>query len=77
VEFFSYAKSMKKKRGRPPKKAKDRKDVDLRIPVTAEQKASILEACAADGGAEMASWARGILLRATSEILARKGAEEK
>jgi uncharacterized protein (DUF1778 family) len=47
---------------RPPKNPSDRKDVDLRIPVTADQKRIIAEAAAAEG-ADLASWARPILLR--------------
>ena len=54
---------MKKPRGRPPKDKSQRKDVDLRIPVTADQKARIHEAVALDG-LDMAEWARGILIRA-------------
>lgn len=48
------------KRGRPKKKKSDRKDVDLRIPVTPEQKRAIY---AALGGKEFAAWAREVLLR--------------
>jgi len=53
----------KKRRGRPPKKPTQRKDVDLRIPVTADQKALIMRAARADG-ADMAAWVRPILLLA-------------
>ena len=60
---------MKTKRmGRPPKEAGERKDVDLRIPVTAEQKARIMDAVSLDGG-DMTSWARPILLRAAEDRL--------
>lgn len=58
------------KRGRPTKNEDERKDVDLRIPVTADQKARIMEAVAADG-ADMASWARPILLHAADQRLGR------
>jgi hypothetical protein len=49
--------------GRPPKKAKDRKDVDLRISVTSEQKRLVVEAAQMDQ-LDMAEWARAILLQA-------------
>ena len=63
---------MKTKRmGRPPKKEADRKDVDLRIPVTAAQKARIVEAVALDG-ADMAGWARAVLLKAAENRLAKQ-----
>ena len=48
---------------RPPKDKKDRKDVDLRIPVTADQKQLIVEAASLDQ-LDMAEWARALLLRA-------------
>ena len=59
---------MKNKRGRPPKDAGERKDVDLRIPVTGEQKERIMEAVALEG-ADMAAWARPILLKAAEDRL--------
>ena len=61
---------MKTKRGRPPKDAGDRKTVDLRIPVTADQKARIMEAVSLDETG-MAEWARTILLSAADERLRR------
>lgn len=45
---------------RPRKKRSDRKTADLRIPVTARQKAAIY---AALDGCEFAAWAREVLLR--------------
>jgi hypothetical protein len=75
LKYFYYNKSMKNQRGRPPKAKTDRKDVDLRIPVTAEQKARIMEAVSLDGG-DMASWARPILLRA-AESRCQKGAQSR
>lgn len=56
---------------RPPKSKAERKDTDLRIPVTAEQKEQILQAvkCA---GFDMAGWARPILVKEAQKILARK-----
>lgn len=62
---------MKTKRGRPRKEAGERKDVDLRIPVTGEQKDRIMEAVSLDG-MDMASWARPILLKAAEDRLHRK-----
>ncbi len=51
---------------RPPKKADMRMDVDLRIPVTAEQKATIQQAATA-AGQDMAAWARPILFEAAND----------
>jgi hypothetical protein len=62
---------MKTKRGRPPKDAADRKDADLRIPVTAEQKARIMEAVGLEG-ADMAAWARPILLKAAEDRIRKQ-----
>jgi hypothetical protein len=53
----------KKRPGRPPKKQAERKDVDLRIPVTADQKALIMRAARSEG-TDMAAWVRPILLLA-------------
>jgi hypothetical protein len=61
----------KKQMGRPPKKEADRKDVDLRIPVTAAQKARVMEAVALDG-LDMAEWARAVLLKAAENRLAKQ-----
>jgi len=54
---------MKRQRGRPRKPRIDRKDADLRIPVTAAQKEAVLRAAKA-AGVDMAAWARPILLHA-------------
>lgn len=54
---------MVKKRGRPKKTAAQRKSVDLRIPVTAEQKRAVVAAAELEGR-DMATWAREILLKA-------------
>ena len=56
-----------KRMGRPPKNKAERKDVDLRIPVTADQKELILEAARAEG-LDMAGWARPILLQAARKL---------
>ena len=57
--------------GRPPKKKAERKDVDLRIPVTGDQKELIAKA-AKMTGEDMAGWARPILLRAASAIIVER-----
>jgi uncharacterized protein (DUF1778 family) len=54
---------VKKRLGRPPKKQAERKDVDLRIPVTADQKALIMRAARIEG-TDMAAWVRPIVLLA-------------
>jgi hypothetical protein len=59
----------KKRLGRPPKKQTERKDVDLRIPVTADQKALIMSAAQTEG-ADMAVWVRPILLLAAKLAVA-------
>jgi uncharacterized protein (DUF1778 family) len=53
---------------RPPKQENQRKNVDLRIPVTSEQKDAITEA-ARILGVDMAAWARPILLREAQAII--------
>ena len=66
----------KNRRGRPPKKQSDRKDVDLRIPVTADQKALIMRAARAEG-ADMAAWVRPILLLAAERAVAEDRAHRR
>ena len=53
---------------RPFKDAEDRKDADLRIPVTAAQKALIVKAAKA-AGIDMAAWARPVLEGAARALL--------
>lgn len=55
---------------RPPKDARLRKDRDLRIPLTIEQKRLIVEA-AVLAESDMATWLRPIILQAASEKVAR------
>jgi hypothetical protein len=55
---------------RPPKTGRLRLDKDLRIPVTSEQKALIVEAAAGEPEG-MAAWARTVLLRAARDRIAR------
>ena len=56
---------------RPPKDGRLRMDTDLRIPVTSEQKALIIEATS-DQPDGMAAWARAVLIDAAKRKLARK-----
>jgi hypothetical protein len=56
---------------RPPKKPGEIMTTDLRIPVTADQKAKIKQAVEIIGG-DMTAWARPILLAAADAILAKK-----
>jgi hypothetical protein len=61
-ELFSYDYRM----ARPPKDKVDRKDAELRIPVTEAQKAAIVQS-AHEAGEDTAAWARRILLQAAHE----------
>jgi hypothetical protein len=56
---------------RPRKDPSERKDVDLRIPMTEEQKRIVSEAASADQ-ADVAAWVRPIVLRAAENRLARR-----
>ncbi len=56
---------------RPRKNGRLRMDTDLRIPVTSEQKQLIQEATSEEPEG-MAAWARGVLLQAAREVLARR-----
>jgi hypothetical protein len=56
---------------RPFKDKKDRKDIDLRIPVTEEQKRLIMEAVGLDQ-LDMAGWARDLLLTAAKRRLEKE-----
>jgi hypothetical protein len=55
-------------RGRPAKDPSERKTLDLRIPVTAEQKQVIADATH-DEPDGMAAWARAVLLHAARRKL--------
>jgi hypothetical protein len=59
---------MVKKRGpgRPKKAAGERRDADIRIPVTAAEKDAIQ---AAVGNGELAGWARTVLLAAARKAV--------
>ena len=56
---------------RPPKAPEDRKGKDLRIPVTVAER-EIVNQGAVAAGADMATWARPILLREAKKELAKK-----
>lgn len=51
---------------RPKKNPSDRKNVDIRIPMTEDQKKAVADAAAA-GGSDVATWARPILLFAAQD----------
>jgi hypothetical protein len=72
LQIITTINSMKKARGRPRKEQGERKDLDLRIPVTPDQKARVMEAVTLEG-ADMAAWARPILLRAAEQVLRKNG----
>lgn len=56
---------------RPLKEPSERKSVDVRIPLTEEQKKIIAEA-AAEEGADVATWARPILLAVAQERMVKR-----
>jgi hypothetical protein len=64
-------KQPKRGAGRPPKPAGMVRNADLRIPVTADEKARIV---AAVENGEMAQWARTVLLDAAEKLLKKRGA---
>jgi hypothetical protein len=55
---------------RPPKDPSERKTVDVRIPLTEEQKKLVTDAASEDQ-ADVAAWARPIILRAAEKRLSR------
>jgi hypothetical protein len=55
---------------RPPKDGRLRMDTDLRIPLTSEQKALIVQATS-DEPEGMAAWARSLLLEAARQRLTK------
>jgi uncharacterized protein (DUF1778 family) len=61
-----------RKMARPPKEPHLRKDADLRIPLTADQKRLIVHA-ANLAQSDVATWLRPIILQAASEWVARAG----
>lgn len=67
MDFYYYSNSM----ARPPKDPSERKSVDLRIPLTEEQKKTVAEAAAAEGE-DVAAWARPILLEFAQRRLSKK-----
>jgi hypothetical protein len=65
VDFYGYIYGM----ARPHKDPSDRKSVDVRIPLTEEQKKLVTEAADSEQ-ADVAAWARPILLHAAQNKLA-------
>jgi uncharacterized protein (DUF1778 family) len=61
---------------RPPKDPADRKSVDLRIPLTEEQKKLVSEAASADQE-DVAAWVRPIVLHAAERRLAKQPKKPK
>jgi hypothetical protein len=61
---------------RPPKDKRDRKEAELRIPVTVDQKELIAQAASA-GGVDMAAWARPILIHAAQSMLGKIDANKE
>jgi uncharacterized protein (DUF1778 family) len=53
---------------RPPKKPSDVKSVDIRIPLTEEQKQLIVTAAASEN-ADVASWVRPIVIDAAQKLI--------
>jgi len=51
---------------RPPKNPSERKNVDIRIPVTPDQKQLITDAL---DGQELAGWARDLILKGARELI--------
>jgi hypothetical protein len=66
-DFYGYIFAM----ARPKKDPSDRKSVDVRIPLTEEQKKLVTEAAEAEG-ADVATWIRPIMLDAAHSKLAKR-----
>jgi hypothetical protein len=66
MDYYGYIFGM----ARPPKDPADRKSMDVRIPMTEEQKRLVL-AAAANADADVATWARPILLAAAQQRTAK------
>jgi hypothetical protein len=71
LEKFVYNTGMP----RPLKTGRLRLDKDLRIPVTSEQKALIVEATA-DEPEGMAAWARALLVAAARKQIAKRSGKD-
>jgi hypothetical protein len=61
---------------RPRKDARLRKDVDLRIPLTVEQKQLIQEAASLDD-TDMAAWVRPLLVQAAQNRVAKQAGKKR
>ena len=60
----------KRSPGRPKKPANRRRETDIRIPVTADEKQMVQQAAQQAGeSGEMAGWARTVLLAAAKKVL--------
>jgi hypothetical protein len=67
VDFFRQNKGM----ARPRKEKGERKDADLRIPLTKSQKEMIVQVALSEG-IDMATWARPILIQAAKQATAER-----
>lgn len=61
--FMGIFISMESKRGRPPKAPEDRRTDNMKIPLSADEKA-LIESAAESDDAKPVTWARDTLLRA-------------
>jgi len=68
IEFRNYFATNIRMAGRPPKDPSQRKGVDLRIPVTVDQKRLVNEAMALDHR-EFAAWARELILTNAQSLI--------
>ena len=76
LDFFENYFYHRNTMGRPPKNKRLLMNIPLRIMLTAEQKAIIEQAAAADG-LDMTAWARPLLLQAAQERVAKSGGRSK
>ncbi len=61
---------------RPLKDEAERKSIDLRVPVTAEQK-RLIAGAAQSVGLDMATWARPILLKEAQKLVKQSNATSR
>jgi uncharacterized protein (DUF1778 family) len=64
TDLFGYTNGM----ARPPKDPSEIKSVDIRVPLTVDQKKLIFRAAAVDG-TDVATWLRPILIQAAHQKL--------
>jgi hypothetical protein len=72
MDFLYYTNGM----ARPRKNPSQRKDVDVRIPMTEDQKRLVAKA-AEESDMDLAAWARPILLRAAQKYHAAPSTTER